>query len=112
METKEIIKNVVEKLNEKKANNVKAYSLKHLDAIFDYFIIASTSNTTHVKSLSAEVEILLKKINKKISHIETDLNFNWVLIDCDEIIINIFNEKTREFYNLESLWADALEISF
>ena len=112
METEEIIKNVVKKLNEKKANNVKAYSLKHLDTIFDYFIITSTSNTTHVKSLSAEVEILLKKINKNISHIETDLNNNWVLIDCNEIIINIFNEKTREFYNLESLWADALEISF
>ena len=112
MEIEKIIKNVVEKLNDKKANNVKAYSLKHLETIFDYFIIASTSNTTHVKSLSAEVELLLKKVNKKISHIEKDLNFNWVLIDCNEIIVNIFNEKTREFYNLESLWADALELCF
>lgn len=110
MEIEEIIKNVAHMLQNKKAKNVRVLNLKNLNSIFDYFVIALTSNSTHVKSLTQEVEIFLKKNNKPILHTEKDENYNWVLLDCNEFSVNVFHEKTREFHNLEGLWADALEI--
>ena len=112
MHTENIIKIVTEKLSEKKATNIKILNLKGLNSIFEYFIIASSSNTTHVKSLTDEIELVLKKNNSAAKHIEKDDNHTWVLLDCVDFVINIFHENTREFYNLDDVWADALEVCF
>ena len=81
-----------------------------MTSLCDYITIASTSNSTHVKSLTEEVIKVLKENNKIIQNVEKDDNFTWIVIDCDDFIINIFHNREREFYNLEELWVDAEEV--
>lgn len=104
------VKKIILELNKKKAINVKAFNVKNLTILCDYIIIASANNKTHVKSLADYIEIFLKENNKTIKNIEKDTSNSWIIIDCFDIIINIFYEKTREFYNLEGLWSDGLEL--
>ena len=107
MKTHKLIKIVLNKLKEKKAQNIKAFNVSALTNLYDYIIIASSSNSTHVKSLTDDVVEVLKINNKKIDNIEKDNNFKWIVLDCEDFIVNIFHNKEREFYNLEDLWSDA-----
>lgn len=107
MKTHKLIKIVLNKLKEKKAQNIKAFNVSALTNLYDYIIIASSSNSTHVKSLTDDVVEVLKINNKTIDNIEKDNNFKWIVLDCEDFIVNIFHNKEREFYNLEDLWSDA-----
>ena len=104
------VRKIILELNKKKAKDVRAFNVKNLTIICDYIIIASASNKTHVKSLADHIEIFLKENKKIIKNVEKDTSNSWIILDCFEIIINIFYEKTREFYNLEGLWSDGFEI--
>jgi ribosome-associated protein len=110
IKAEETIKNIVDFLYDKKATDVRIFNVKDLTSICDYIIITSSSNTTHVKSLTEDLKEFLD-VNF-IKRIEKDENFNWIVLDCDFLIIHIFHQNTREFYNLESLWSDAQEITF
>ena len=107
MKTNELIKIVLNTLEEKKAQDIKAFNVSNLTSLCDYIIIASSSNSTHVKSLTDDVVEVLKINNKIIDNIEKDDNFKWIVLDCKDFIVNIFHNKEREFYNLEGLWSDA-----
>ena len=107
MTTEDYIKIAINCLEEKKAQDIKTLKVKGLTILFDYIIICSTTNTTHVKSLTLELEEVLKKNNKAIKSIERDLNSTWVILDCEDFVVNVFYEPTRKFYNLEGIWPDA-----
>lgn len=113
MNTLDITKLIVKKLDDKKANNIEVIEIGEITILGDYFIIASANNTTHVKSLIDEVEFELKKIDKYPERIEGYESANWVILDYIDIVVHIFYEETREFYKLEKLWGDGkkLEIS-
>ncbi len=104
------IKEIINFLYDKKAMDIKAFNVTNLTPLWDYIIISSTSNTTHVKSLTEDLKDFLG--DDLIKNIEKDDNFNWVVIDCGLFIIHIFHQTTREFYNLESLWSDATQMNF
>ena len=101
------IKKIIEKtLNENKAKNIIAISLKGKSTIADYMIIASGSSSRHLQSLS---EILLSKLVKNgISYckIEGRESNDWKLIDAIDIIVHIFHPEKRKFYDLEKMWAE------
>ena len=112
MLTEDYVKIAISCLEEKKAQEIKTLKVKGLSILYDYIIICSTSNTTHVKSLTLELEEILKKNNKNIKSIEADLNSTWVVLDCEDFIVNVFYEPTRKFYNLEGIWPIAPNLWF
>ena len=112
METENILKKIINTLNNKKAINIKVFYVGLLTPFFDYILIASGANIIHSKSLMLSLEEILIKNNKKIKNIESDKNYKWIIIDCGDILINIFDETTRTFYNLENIWADAKELAY
>ncbi|MEG0693323.1 MAG: ribosome silencing factor [Oscillospiraceae bacterium] len=73
-------------------------------------MIASATNTTHVKSLADEVEFELKKHGKYTERVEGYENANWIILDYVDVVVHIFYEETRNFYNLEKLWADGKKL--
>lgn len=105
-----IIKTILETLNEKKAQNIKVFDVKHLTSLCEYIIISSTTNSTHVRSLADDVAKTLKNNGIEYFNIERDIGYTWVVLDCDYFVVNIFHNKAREFYNLEGIWADANEL--
>lgn len=111
MKTKEMLKLIVNVLDNKKANNIKVIRIDDLTILCDYFVIADTNNVTHVKSLVDELEYELKQRNRIPKRIEKDKNSNWIVLDYQDIVVHIFHEDTRKFYDLENIWSDGTVIS-
>ena len=97
MLTEDYVKIAINCLEEKKAQDIKTLKVKGLTILYDYIIICSTTNTTHVKSLTLELEEVLKKNNKAIKSIEADLNSTWVILDCEDFIVNVFLSQQENF---------------
>ncbi len=111
MKTKEMLKLIVNVLDNKKANNIQVIKIDDLTILCDYFVIADTNNVTHVKSLVDELEYELKQRGRIPNRIEKDKNSNWIVLDYQDIVVHIFHEDTRKFYNLENIWSDGTSVS-
>lgn len=106
MTSLETTKLAVQALDNKKAGNIQVIKVRDLTIVADYFVIASTSNSTHVKALADEVEFALKEQGNLPKHIEGYHHANWVILDYSDVMVHVFQEDTREYYNLDRLWAD------
>lgn len=100
---------IIQSLIEKKGINIVHIDLKKINHVFfDSFIICSGSSKTHVETLSEFLRENVKKTAKIIpSYMEGKSNGEWILVDYFNIIVHIFQEETREYYNIENLWSDA-----
>jgi ribosome-associated protein len=92
---------------DKKAKDTVVLELKDLSPIADYFVICSGENPVQIKAIAEAIEEYFLK--EKITPIGREgLNFaHWVLIDYGDIVVHIFDEETRGYYNLEKFWIDA-----
>lgn len=105
----ELAQNIVKVLDEKKANDIKTIEITDLSIVADYFIIASGTSNTHVKSLAGDIEDAMTKLGIEPHHIEGKAT-GWILLDYSTVVVHIFLPESREYYNLERLWADAKTI--
>jgi ribosome-associated protein len=108
-EDKVLLSSVAKGIFDKKGHNVLKIDLRKLEnRIADYFVICHGSSTTQVDSICDSVEDTVIKIaGEKPLHIEGLDNCYWVLLDYGNVVVHIFLEEYRNFYSLESLWADA-----
>ena len=97
-------------LNDKKAKDVKVLKTAEQTVLADYFVICTAASTTQIKTLADEVETVLEAHGENKLHREGYRSGGWVLIDFGCVVVHIFMEEARQFYNLERLWADAEEI--
>jgi len=104
-----LLKNIVKGIFEKKGNNVLKIDLRKLETrITDYFVICHGSSITQVSAICDSVDDTVRLgTGEKPLHVEGFENCFWVLLDYGNVIVHIFLEEHRNFYNLESLWADA-----
>ena len=95
---------------EKKAVDVLVLELKGVSIIADYFIICSGESTTQVRAIAGAIEENFAQKSIRPAGIE-GLNYShWVLMDYGDIIVHVFEEETRAYYQLEKLWLDAPRI--
>ncbi len=92
---------------DKKAENVKVLNLTQLSGFTDYFIVCSGMSDRQVKAIADAVELTLTSEGGEILSVEGYADGRWVLMDCGDVIVHIFLDALREYYDLESLWADA-----
>lgn len=97
-------------LDKKIAQDIKIIEISDVTILADYMVIATGRSSTQVKSLADEVEYQMDELGYSVSHIEGHRSNSWILLDYVDIIVNIFNEEAREFYDLERLWQDGKEI--
>lgn len=109
MDRMELVKKIAKVLDDKKAIDIKALEITELTIVADAFVIANGTSNTHVKALANEVEYELSQIGIEPNHIEGKAT-GWILLDYGSIVVHIFLADSREYYNLERLWADAKEI--
>lgn len=105
----ELLKEIVGILDTKKSINIKQIDIKDKTTIADYFVVASGTSNTHVKSLADNVEEELKKEKIVPNKIEGYESATWILMDYGEVIIHLFTEKERENYSIEDLWEKVKE---
>ncbi len=104
--SKEMAKIAVNALEEKKAKDLKLLDISEVSVLADYFIIASGSNRNQVQAMADEVEEKLGKAGFTPKQVEGYQTANWILMDYQDIIIHIFDEENRLFYDLERIWRD------
>ena len=109
---KEIALKAAKILDSKKARDVKIMRVNEQTIIADYFVIAGGTSRTQVNSLADEVEYKLGLEGINPSKIEGRGQGTWVLLDYDSVLIHVFNPQSREFYNLEKLWAESTPVEF
>jgi len=99
----------VKGIQEKKGMEITCLNLKEVkNAVADYFIICHGNSNTHVAAIADSVEDEIRKaIKEKPWHREGSENRQWLLLDFVNVVVHVFQQETREFYNLEDLWADA-----
>jgi len=106
MTQQEMIKKIVRTLDSKKAESIEAIRVKDLTILADYFIIASGNSNTQTKALAEEVEFQLSQAGIEPTRREVDTGNTWFILDYADILVHVFYKETREFYNLERVWAD------
>ncbi len=113
MEIKDIVKQTYRSLDEKKAIDIKIIDISKVSVIADYFIIAGAANERQVKALAENIEETLAKEGCFPKSTEGYTSANWILMDYQDVIIHIFNQEQRLFYDLERIWTDGriVEIS-
>lgn len=105
----DIVKKVVKALDDKKGNDIEVIKIDGLTIVADYFVIVTANSTTHVRALADEVEYQLEEAGIKADHIEGKAT-GWILMEYQGVVVHIFLEETRNYYNLERLWEDGTKI--
>ncbi len=99
-------------LDEKLAEDITVLNVGKITSITDYYVIATAKNTTHAKALCDEIEEKMAKKGFTAKNIEGYQSAMWILLDFQDVIIHIFYDETRKFYDLERLWSDAERVPF
>ncbi|MDR0821155.1 MAG: ribosome silencing factor [Oscillospiraceae bacterium] len=107
----DIVKTAFAALDSKKAKDIKILRVKEVTSIANYFVLAAGTSSTQVKALADEVELKLEEQSEKPQRTEGYSGANWIVLDYADVIIHIFHEETRTFYELEKLWKDGQEIA-
>ena len=110
MEAKELMENIVKVLDNKKAKDIRAIRIGDLTILGEYFVIATGTSSTQVKMLADEVDYQLGEKGVQPHRVEGYHSENWIILDYTDVIVHIFHEATREFYDLERLWADGEKV--
>ena len=106
--SKQMAKVAVEALKEKKGYDVKVIDISEISILADYFIIANGSNANQVQAMVDNVEEQMYKAGFDDPKVEGYNNASWILLDY--VVLHIFDEESRSFYNLERLWRDGKEV--
>ena len=93
-----------------KAQDVVLLDLRGVTDMTDFFLIASGTSDTHVRSVGEHVMAELKKDGSPAHHVEGLEKGRWVLLDFVDFVVHVFHPTLRNFYQLERLWADAEEV--
>ena len=97
--------------DDKKAVNSTVLDLQKVADFTSFFIITSGTNTRQVQAISDGIGDELRKIRVRPSRVEGYNTAEWILMDYGDLIIHIFEQKSREFYDLERLWRDARRVA-
>lgn len=107
--TEKLLEAITEALTDNKARQVTIMNLDGIEAaVCKYFVVCHGTSRTHVASLAQNVATQLNQnLGERPWKKEGVANGEWVLLDYSDVVVHVFQESTRAFYNIEGLWADA-----
>ncbi len=107
MQTEEMVKEIVRALDSKKGQDIRVLKTGELTTLAEYFVLCSATSSTQIKALSDACDKRMKDLGEPPHHVEGHRGGTWVLMDFSAVIVHIFNEEARQFYDLEHMWQDA-----
>ena len=106
----DMVKTAVKALDSKKGIDIRVIKVQDITSLADYFVICSGSSSTQVKALADECEKVMKERGEAPHHIEGHRGGTWVLLDFSSVVVHLFMDEARQFYDLERLWKDAVDV--
>jgi ribosome-associated protein len=102
-----LFKNIISAIQDKKGEDIVSLDLRKIDeAVADYFVVCEAKNNVQVKAIADNIiDEIWNECGERPYH--TELGPQWTLVDYVTVVIHIFQHEYRQFYSLESLWADA-----
>ena len=100
-----------ETLNDLKAQNIQVLDIRDISGFADWLIIATASSSMNAKAIANKLIESIKLHQKNLVGIEGEDESEWILVDCGDVVVNIMQKETREFYDLESLWGEKTLVS-
>ena len=97
-------------LDSKKGQNIKVLKTEGLTTLADYFVLCTGTSNTQVKAMSDACEEAAEKEGERVHHIEGHRDGTWLLMDFSSVVVHVFTDEARKFYDLERLWGDAEEM--
>ncbi len=110
LSAKEVAYEVTKALDAKKGMDIKLLKIDKVSSLADYFLICTGTSNTHVKTLCDYAEFTLDQLGEPMLGREGHRGNTWELLDFGSVVVHVFTEEAREFYSLERLWADAVQI--
>lgn len=102
----QMLQTIAQTIYDKKGFNIVAIDVQGQSSLTDYFIIAEGNVERHVTALANSVKDKVKEMGGHIFHMDGDQSGDWIVMDCGEVVINLFVPSQREKYALEELWHD------
>ena len=100
-------------IDDKKGLDITLLDISELLVVTDVFVLASGTSNRHVRTLSDEVEAALKAgLGRQPLRREGREYSRWILLDYGDVVVHVFDQETRDYYQLERLWADAPGIAY
>ena len=96
--------------DDKKAQDILVLDVRDLTSIADYFIVCSTNNERQARAITDDLRVSMKALGLRELGVEGINDARWILQDFGDLVIHIFHESQREFYDIEGLWADARKV--
>lgn len=112
MNSYELAKEAARLLDSKKAENISVIKIDAISSLADYFVIATGRGSTHVRSLSDELEEKLKAEGAAPARVEGYRSNSWVLLDYGSVVVHVFTQEARDFYDLDRLWVDGSKVDW
>ena len=106
MTSKDYVKIAYEALDDKKGHNIRIIDISTVSMMGDYLVIADGDNKNLVQALCDNVEEKMSEVKLPLKHREGYANGGWILLDYCDIIVHVFTEEARSFYDLEHIWRD------
>ncbi len=105
-----IFKTILNAIQERKGENITSLDLRKIpEAVADFFVICEATSNTQIKAIAENIEIRLEQECKEIPYKHEGLkHLHWVLIDYVNIVVHVMLPETRQFYQLEEMWSDAV----
>ena len=109
-----LLKNIINAIQDIKGKEIISLDLREIEsAICKYFVVCTGTSNTHANAIESNIKkITIENINEKPWHVEGSNNGEWILMDYSDIVVHIFQQKTRDFYNIEDFWGDAKFINY
>ena len=107
LSAREVALEVTKALDEKKGIDIKVLRIEKISSIADYFVICTGTVNTHVKTLCDYAEYTMEQLGESMLGREGHRGNSWELLDYGSVVVHVFTDEARKFYDLERLWADA-----
>ena len=106
----EIIKLLKDALSDKKAEDIKILDIHEISVLGDYFVIASGNNVNQLQAMEDAVDEVMYKNGYHQKQVEGTRQSSWILLDYGNIVVHLFSREDREFYDLDRIWKDGIEV--
>lgn len=107
MDSLELARRIVDSIADQKGENILLLDIRDVSLLADYFVIASTTSDRQAKAILDEVREKVKQdTDARLLHVEGEASTGWVLMDYGDVVVHLFSEEMRRYYDLEGLWQE------
>lgn len=110
MKTEEKLRHIKHILDEMKAEDVVTIDAADRTILADAFVVVTATSDTHARSIGDRLHLRLKELGVRVDHAEMDPGREWTIMDFGDVVVHIFLEKARRYYNIEELWGLVQEV--